>query len=77
MEVLEHVFQSEALKLALYVPADRTLYIAFHTGRIYRYDDIPEAVFTGLTEAQSAGVYFNAVVRHYSYREVETTSLQR
>ncbi|MCF1503466.1 KTSC domain-containing protein [Afifella sp. H1R] len=77
MEVLEHVFQSEALKQALYVPAEKALFIAFQTGRIYRYDHVPKAIFTGLTEAQSAGAYFNAVVRHYPYREVETTSLQR
>jgi hypothetical protein len=42
---------------------DATLELAFRSGAIYRYFAVPEAVWQGLTAAESKGAYFNRQVR--------------
>ena len=54
-----------------YDPKTRTLKIQFHSGKIYRYYDVPEEVYTELMEADSVGRYFNAEIRGaFSYEQV-------
>ncbi|MBK1622389.1 KTSC domain-containing protein [Afifella marina] len=74
MEVIEHSFGSEALERALYVPARCLLFIAFRSGRIYRYEGVSEATFRDLLAAPSAGAFFNETLRHYPYSEVRDLS---
>jgi hypothetical protein len=42
---------------------DATLELEFHSGAIYRYFAVPQAVFEGLVAAESKGAYFNRSVR--------------
>lgn len=50
-----------------------TLYLKFHSGQVYQYDNVPETVFHELVAAPSAGVYFHHHIRgkfHYQKLEV-------
>jgi len=49
---------SSNLRSVGYDPATRTLEIEFHSGGIYRYVGVPEAVYWGLMGAASKGSYF-------------------
>jgi hypothetical protein len=50
---------------------DSVLEIEFLDGSIYQYFDVPEAVYVGLIQAESAGRYFWANVRGaYRYARV-------
>jgi len=40
------------------------LHVAFKSGAVYIYDDVPRDIFVGLTEAPSAGSYFHQNVRN-------------
>lgn len=42
---------------------DATLELEFRSGAIYRYFEVPQAVFEGLIAAESKGAYFNRNVR--------------
>lgn len=44
-----------------------TLEIAFHSGGVYQYFDVPESVYQALISADSVGRFFHANVRN-SYR---------
>lgn len=41
----------------------RTLEVEFHSGGIYQYFNVPEAVYSGLMSASSHGSYFYRNVR--------------
>ncbi len=43
-----------------YDPTIRELEIAFSSGRIYRYTDVPLDVYEGLLAAESKGQYMHA-----------------
>ena len=46
----------------------QVLYISFHSGGLYRYFDVPEAVYQGLLSASSKGRFFHAHIRNvYRY----------
>ncbi|TKF53223.1 KTSC domain-containing protein [Vibrio lentus] len=50
---------------------DETLQIQFLNGSIYQYFDVPEHIFTGLIEADSAGKFLAANVKGtYRYSRV-------
>ncbi|MDQ2954133.1 MAG: KTSC domain-containing protein [Pseudomonadota bacterium] len=52
-------------------PATRQLTVTFTTGRIYVYDDVPDAVAAALRAAPSKGAFFNSQIRNvYPYREL-------
>ena len=62
--------ESSLVASAGYAPKTRTLEIQFHSGKIYRYYDVPEEVYTELMEADSVGRYFNAEIRGaFSYEQ--------
>lgn len=63
--------ESSMIESAGYEPADRMLEIQFKSGSVYRYYDVPEEVYTDLLEADSAGRYFDAIIRDvYEYERV-------
>ena len=52
-------------------PASRTLEVEFHTGGIYQYSGVPEAVYHGLMQAASKGAYFHDHIKdRYPCRRV-------
>ena len=54
-----------------YSPDDRILEVEFQTGRVYHYLGVPPEQHSRLLSADSAGKYFNRVIRdHYETREV-------
>jgi hypothetical protein len=54
---------SSNLKTVGYDANTQTLEIEFHQGGVYQYDDVPENVYRGLLEAESAGTYFYREIR--------------
>lgn len=58
---------SEAIASAGYESADRSLEIEFVGGGVYRYYEVPEAIYEQLMSADSHGRYFMAHIRD-SYR---------
>lgn len=52
-------------------PASCTMEVEFSNGRVYRYFDVPEAVYDALLRAPSKGRYFNERVRGaYRYERI-------
>lgn len=49
---------------------NNTLDIRFHSGRTYRYFDVPVEIYQGLLNANSAGEY-HALKIKYSYKFTE------
>ena len=54
-----------------YNAAERALWVQFVSGRIYRYDDVPKAVYEAFLRAESKGRYFNGAIRdRYAFTPV-------
>ena len=52
-------------------PATRQMTVTFTTGRVYVYDDVPDAVAASMRAAPSKGRFFNSQIRDaYRYREL-------
>lgn len=48
-----------------------TLVIEFKRGNVYKYNDVPQAVYDGLMSADSVGKYFNQFIkRNYGYSKI-------
>jgi hypothetical protein len=55
-----------------YDPATRTLEIAFRSGSVYQYFDVPQTIYEALIAASSHGTYFHYTIRDvYRYRRVQ------
>lgn len=39
------------------------LYVRFHSGAVWRYDGVPEAVFTGMLGSRSKGQFFHYQIK--------------
>jgi hypothetical protein len=49
-----------------------TLTIAFHSGGVYEYYDVPHSEYSALLNASSHGKYFHAHIRNrYAYRRIQ------
>ena len=49
-----------------------TLTIAFHSGGVYEYFNVPPSEYVGLMNASSLGKYFHAHIRNrYAYRRIQ------
>jgi hypothetical protein len=49
----------------------KTLEVMFHEGAVYRYFDVPAAIFRALMNADSLGAYLNRHIRdHYRYEKI-------
>jgi hypothetical protein len=54
-----------------YDPISRVLEIAFHSGGVYRYSNVPESIYQGLLRANSKGTYFNSYIKdRYSCHQI-------
>lgn len=63
--------ESRAVCSAGYDAEQRELEIEFQGGRVYRYLDVPEAVFEWLCRTPNKGSYVNKVIDpRYRFREV-------
>lgn len=51
-----------------YDSATEILEVAFVSGGVYQYFDVPDAVYVGLISAPSVGRYFDAYVKKAGYR---------
>ncbi len=61
---------SSAVSHTFYIPDDQTMLVWFKSGRMYRYEGIPMALWAEFRAAESAGRFFNAHIRgQYPYRE--------
>jgi hypothetical protein len=45
-----------------------TLEVAFNSGLVYHFYNVPAYLFSGLMQASSVGRYFDAYIRKRSYR---------
>jgi hypothetical protein len=61
--VLRQVVDSSSLRSIGYDRRSQTLEIEFDSGGVYRYLDVPNAVWLGLKQAESKGKFFQAHVR--------------
>jgi hypothetical protein len=55
--------KSSTLASVLYFPAHRELEVAFRSGEIYRYLDVPTEAYSELLAAPSKGICFNSNIR--------------
>ncbi len=55
--------ESDALRSVGYDPDRRILEIEFAAGTVYRYFDVPEALYAGLMTAASHGEFFSDHIR--------------
>ena len=55
--------KSSNLKSAEYDAEKRHLIVSFHSGKIYRFQKVPEFHFANLLKAHSAGKYFSSRIR--------------
>jgi hypothetical protein len=70
--VLLHVpVRSSHVRSVGYSQQERVLEVAFHSGGVYRYDDVPADVHTALMAAPSKGGFLARFVKgRYVYRRV-------
>jgi hypothetical protein len=54
---------SSNLRSVGYDQSDKILEIEFHSGGVYRYDNVPHSVFQDLMDAPSHGKYFHAHIK--------------
>ena len=63
--------RSSNLRSVGYDSSSQSLYIEFHTGRLYEYSGVSAAVYAGLMSATSHGAFFAMRVRpFYRYRRL-------
>jgi hypothetical protein len=54
-----------------YDPLSHTLEIEFKDGSVYQYYNVPSAIYQGLMNASSQGIYFHAHIEgKYQYRKM-------
>jgi len=57
------IVTSSVVRAIGYDAEARALEIDFHTGRRYRYENVPAEIYTELVESDSIGATFNECVR--------------
>ena len=64
--------ESSNIKAVKYDAKEEALFVVFTNGGHYAYSNVPQEVYDGLLEADSAGKFFHASVRStYPVRKVE------
>jgi KTSC domain len=62
---------SSVIRFFRYSPDTRELKVAFASGRLYVYEDVPPEVAAAFGNARSKGTFFNREIRdRYAYRDV-------
>ena len=70
--------QSRSLTSVGYDAAASALEIEFQSGRVYRFEGVPQSVHAWLLRTPSKGAYFNRMIRDcYPYRDVTPGEPQR
>lgn len=67
-----HRVSLESSNIATAAFARETLFLEFHSGQVYKYDNVPRALYDGLISADSAGQYFHHHIKgkfHYTRLE--------
>lgn len=68
--------ESTTLRTVAYDPDRELLQLEFHNRAVYQYFKVPAAIYEGLLEAPSKGIYFNRFIRDkFDYARVKTTFL--
>lgn len=66
--VFEVFVKSSMIVSAGYDAGRQVLYLKFQHGAIYRYSNVPQAIFSGLLRADSVGRYVNAqIINRFKY----------
>lgn len=64
--------ESSMIEAVGYDPDSKELEVAFNSGEIYRYADVPRAIYEGLLAADSKGQFMHAhVIDTFPYRQVQ------
>jgi hypothetical protein len=64
--------ESSNLKSIGYREDSALLEVEFHSGAVYQYFQVPEAVYLDLMAAESLGSYFSKNIKgKYSYEKIE------
>ena len=67
--------EARALAAVAYAESERTLYLRFKSGEIYKYFDFPREQYQEFLAADSKGQYFAAHVRdQFPFERVRTAS---
>lgn len=67
--------ESTLLASARYHPRSRLLDVAFRSGELYRYFNVPANCYEELLNAESKGQYFNQFIRNcYPYKHLSRPS---
>lgn len=67
------IVQSSTIKEVAYSPVEHRMYVKFHEGKTYVYDDVPKRVYCDLITAESVGKQFALAVRDvYEYQVAES-----
>ena len=61
------VVDSSAIEAGRYDQNEQTLDVKFREAHSYRYMHVPEFVYRGLLNAESAGAFWNAVKDQFEY----------
>jgi hypothetical protein len=70
------VVKSTSLASVRYDAGKKTLDVEFTSGKVYRYFEVPEDVYSQLMKAESAGKFFSATIRNgYESNEIGDKSL--
>jgi len=63
---------SSVIALVRYDAAAATLDVTFQSGKVYRYQDVPPAIYDELMIAESKGQFFNARIRdRFAYVHID------
>jgi hypothetical protein len=67
--------ESSAIERIYYSARRRELFVAFTSGRVYVYFDVPQQEYDDFLAAPSLGQYFNLRIRdRYDYRELKASA---
>lgn len=61
--MIRQAVRSSDLKSVGYDKQQKILEIEFHSGGIYQYNNVPEAIYSGLMNAPSHGKYFHQFIK--------------
>lgn len=65
--------ESSSIASVGYDEASRSLEVEFLHGAVYRYAEVPRAVYAALLAAESKGSFFNSAIRDaYEFHQVLT-----
>ncbi|MGH8770176.1 MAG: KTSC domain-containing protein [Burkholderiales bacterium] len=70
--------RSSAVAKVGYDPVEKTLDVAFRSGRVYRYFDVPETAYYQMLLSDSVGRFVNTQIKtSFDFREVENPIRRR